>query len=408
MKKSRKTGVSRTVVRFVDTEVFRPLGKKVKVGDDLEDNRIRLPGRDTLGYFLLELIAICGEFPADLLPRIPGSTSYKRKVLWSLKKDGLLRTYYQNGLRGYRLGRKAKELLLAEQPERFSFYLTGNTDTNLLKSEVSRRLRLHRIAEVHVAMMNAGVSVFRDEKPSVFIPGAPSVQRVDVSVFYGSREIKEMGVETVKIRGSRMAGVLLALSGIFIVYNCGPYTAVMDYRAEQRAQVLMELVLCRRRFPNQYGNAGVSGLLFGEGLEPFYRILTDSDSHSRCFFLLDGNYEHFYYLTNDRYGEVLLRLLCDRERRAELDCILTQGLCGRDTGFTVENDAIDDEGNPVLLGYFLDVPRINRFCTALQVQDRKGILVCFDFQRDVMERVCGGRAELSVISFEKFERRFFP
>nr|WP_300840341.1 hypothetical protein [uncultured Acetatifactor sp.] len=374
----------------------------------MEGNRTRFPRQGTLGYLLLELTAICGEFPADLLPRIPGTTSYKRKVLWSLKKDGLLRTYYQNKLRGYRLGRKAKEYLLADRPERFSFYLTGNKDTNLLKSEVSRRLRLHRIAEVHAAMMNAGVAVFRDEKPSIFTSEEPFASRLEFPAFYGSREIKEMGVETVKIRGSRMAGVLLAPSGIFLVYNCGPYGAVMDYRAEQRAQVLMELVLCRRRFPGQYGDRGVSGLLFGDGLESFYRILTESDSRSRCFFLLDGNYEHFYYLTNDHRGEVLLRLLCDMGRRAELDRILMQGLCEGNAGFTAENDAMDEAGCPVLFGYFLDIPRINRFCTALQIQDRKGTLICFDFQREVLERFCGGWVELSAISFEKFERRFFP
>lgn len=374
----------------------------------MEGKRTCFPGQGTLGYLLLELTAICGELPADLLPRIPGSTSYKRKVLWSLKKDGLLKTYYQDRLRGYRLGRRAKEFLLADRPERFAFYLTGNTDTNLLKSEVSRRLRLHRIAEIHAAMMNAGVAVFRDEKPSVFISEAPSVSLTELPAFYGSREIKEMGVETVKIRGSRMTGVLLALSGIYLVYNCGPYSAVMDYRAEQRAQVLMELVLRRRRLSGQYGDSRVSGLLFGNGMEPFYRILTESDSRSRCFFLLDRNYEHFYYLTNDRRGEVLLRLLCDRSRRAELDCILMQGLREGDAGLTVENDAMDEEGSPVLFGYFLDIPRINRFCTALQIQSRKGTLVCFDFQREVLERFCGGRVEFSTISFEKFERRFFP
>lgn len=126
---------------------------------------------------------------------------------------------------------------------------------------------------------------------------------IEMPAFYGSREIKEMGMEAIKIRGSRMTGVLLALSGVFLVYNCGPYAAVMDYRAEQRAQVLMELVLCRRRFPGQYGGCGVSGLLFGNGLESFYQILTDRDSRSRCFFLLDGNYRHFYYFTNDRRGK---------------------------------------------------------------------------------------------------------
>ena len=153
---------------------------------------------------------------------------------------------------------------------------------------------------------------------------------------------------------------------------------------------------------------GVSGLLFGDGLEPFCSILTDGDSQTRCFFLLDGNYEHFYYLTNDHRGDVLLRLLCDMVRREELDRILIQGLCEREEGFTVENDAIDENGNPVLFGYFLDIPRINRFCTALQLQDRQGTIICFDFQKEALAHLCGGQVELSAISFEKCERRFFP
>ena len=44
------------------------------------------PRQDTLGFCLLELAAICGEFPASLLPRIPGSSSYKEAVITSLKK----------------------------------------------------------------------------------------------------------------------------------------------------------------------------------------------------------------------------------------------------------------------------------------------------------------------------------
>jgi len=381
--------------------------KKWKGGDDLGGSRTCFPGRDTIGYYLLGLTAVCGEFPADLLHRLPGSSSYKRSVVWRLKKEGLLKTHYQDRLRGCRLGRKAKEFLLDDWPERFAFFLTGNTDTNLLKSEVSRRLRLHRIAETYTAMLNAGVAVFRDEKPSVFAKEGGMVSRLEGPAFYSSREVKEMGVEAVKIRGSRMTGVLMAAE-VYIVYNSGSYTAVMDYRTEQRTQALLQMVLCRERMPGQYGAAKVSGLMFGSGLEPFYRILAEGDSHSRCFFLLDGNYEHFYYLTNDRYGEVLLRFLCDAGRTAELKQILMQGLFERDAGLTVENDAVDGDGRPVLLGYFLDIPRINRFCTALRLQDREGVLVCFDFQREVLNRFCGERVELSAISFEKFERRFFP
>ena len=103
-----------------------------------------------------------------------------------------------------------------------------------------------------------------------------------------------------------------------------------------------------------------------------------------------------------------MRMLCDTGRRGELDRILMQGLYEGDSGLTVENDAMDENGNPVLFGYFLDIPRINRFCIALQLQDRRGIVVCFDFQKEALAGLCGRQVELSAISFEKFERRFFP
>lgn len=129
------------------------------------------PEQDTIPYRLLELVAICGELPAHLLDRLPGSDSYKKAVVSSLKKDGLLRTYYRDKLRAYRISGKAKTALLSTKPERFSFYLTGSADTNILKSEVIRRIRLHRIAESYLLMQNAGVSIFRDDKPDLFCPG---------------------------------------------------------------------------------------------------------------------------------------------------------------------------------------------------------------------------------------------
>ena len=318
-----------------------------------------------------------------------------------------MKAYYRDRLRGYRLGRQARAFLASDWPERFSFYLSGNTDTNRVKSEVSRRLRLHRIAESYALMKQAEVAVFRDEKPHIFAPAPACGLQVSVPAFYGSREIKEMGTETVKIRGSRMTGVLLTPSEIFVIYNGGSGMMRWDHRAEQRTQVLLKIIICNQRLPFQYAGAGVSGILFGHGLEALSRILSERDSGSRCFFLLDGNYEHFYYLTNDERGELLLRLLCSPEKKAELDGILSQGLCERDSGLPVENDAVDEAGAPVLFAYLPDIPRIGRFCTALQLQERKGTVICFDFQKEVFARLCGGWAGLSTISFEKWKRRFF-
>ena len=123
-----------------------------------------LPGKQTMGYKLLELTAISGELPANQLSRLSGGDSYKAAVITALKQKKLLTTYYRDSLRGYRLTGCAKLLLCERNPERFSFYLTGAVDTNHVRSEITRRLRLHRITETTITMMNAGVSVFRFAK----------------------------------------------------------------------------------------------------------------------------------------------------------------------------------------------------------------------------------------------------
>lgn len=163
-------------------------------------------------------------------------------------------------------------MLLSENPARFSFYLTGNVDTNLLKSEITRRLRLHRIAEVYVTMQNAGVAIFQDEKPKVFSTNKPICGNLVRAVFYSSREVKELGIETVKIKGSRMTGVLLAPDRVFLTYNSGAYMAKWDYCVEQRAKVLMQIILCRGSVSLGYAPDRICGLLFGDSLDPFTRF----------------------------------------------------------------------------------------------------------------------------------------
>ena len=365
------------------------------------------PGRDTKGYELLTLIAICGDFPANLLSRLPGSNSYQETLITSLKKNKLIKVYYRDKLRSYRLGTDAKAYLLANQPKRFSFYLTGNTDTNLPKTEITRRLRLHRIAEVYISMQNAGISIYRDTKPDIFSPRNDILSPIKTPAFYNSREIKESGIETIKIKGSRMTGILLTATDMYLVYNNGASETSWDYLAEYRAKTLLQIMLCQQRMSFQYAECSISGLLFGNGMEPFYQILSSADSGTRCFFLLDGTYEHFYYLTNDHYGDILLKLLSSTEQTAKLNHILLLDLYEKDSGLSFEHDALDQHDNPVLFGYLLDIPRIYRFLTALCLQKRRGTLICFDFQKEVLQKICEDTVHLQTISFEKFERRFY-
>ena len=366
----------------------------------------QIPPEDTLANLLLTLTALSGEFPTAQVSRLPSTGAYQEKILKSLKGEKLLRTYYRDGLRALRLTTTAKKLLVDKWPDRFLPYLSGSTETNVLKSEVPRRLRLHRMAEVLVTMLNADVLVFPWEKPAVFSPtplsAAPCIDR---PAYYSSREVKGLGAQAVKIRGSRSTGLLLTDGAIFTIYNTGPFAMKWEYKAEMRLKAMLQTELCQRRLPGQYQNAVLSAIVFGQDMERMIPLMNDGGGQ-RDYFVLDGNYQHFYYLTSDHKGELILRLLCDAEQRTVLDDILSQDLAPCRPDWIVENDAMDGD-SPVLFAYTCDMPRIKRFDTALELHGKTGTLFCFDFQEKAMRQICGSGVDIQCIDFDVYERSVF-
>lgn len=356
---------------------------------------------DTLSSLLLTLVALSGELPTNQISRLPSTPGYRAKILKALKRDGLLVSYYRNGLRGLRLTLAAKKQLLAEHPDRFRTCLSGVTETNRLKSDIPRRLRLHRMAEVLVTMFNAGVVVFPWEKPAVFcstpLADAPYIGQ---PTYYSSREVKEIGPQSTQIRGSRATGILLADSGLFVIYNTGPGQMKWEYKVEIRLKNLLQTDICQNRLVEQFINTKPSAVVFGSDMEHMAGFMGVGGDGRHNYFVLDGSFEHFYYLTSDRYGELVLQLLCDAEQRTILDDILSQDLAPRRPDWIVENDATHGD-SPVLFAYTCDMPRIKRFDTALELYGKTGTLFCFDFQEDTMQQVCGQRVTIQGLDFEK-------
>lgn len=87
--------------------------------------------------------------------------------------------------------------------------------------------------------------------------------------------------------------------------------------------------------------------------------------------------------------------------------MLVTGLYRGQTTLSVENDAIDKDGNPVLFACICDLPRIKRFMNAIDAQKRRGTIICFDFQKDALCNLFPERIHFQTISFEKWERSFF-
>lgn len=192
---------------------------------------------DSFSALLLTLIALSGEFPSEQIARLPSTDAYKGKVIKSLKNCGLIRTYYRDGLRGLRLTAAAKKQLAADWPDRFSPLFTGDTMTNAPKYTILHRLRLHRMAEAFISMLNAGVSSFPWQKPVIFTPTpldqAPYIER---PAYFSSREVKGLGNAATKIRNSRAVGVLLTGTGHILT---GKLAAVQRTRNGMDTAVVM-------------------------------------------------------------------------------------------------------------------------------------------------------------------------
>ena len=241
------------------------------------------------------MIAICGEMPVDQLTRLPGGYEYKLSIIKQLKKKHMIKTFYKDGLRGLRLLLPAKDELLKQNDERFSFYLTGVSETNHIRSEVPRRLRLHRVAETLITMQNGKVEIYRDNKPHIFAPERIETQ-ISFPAFYSSREIKEMGIDTIKIKGARSMGTLMTESRIYAVYNIGDSLIEWDYKAEMRYKALLKTMVCQNRMKHQYSVDSIDGLVLSNSMELAAEILRQTQNEN--YFLLDGGYRNTFDAIN--------------------------------------------------------------------------------------------------------------
>ena len=364
--------------------------------------KIMLPNKDTKMYDLLVLIGLFGEFPVELLSRIRISPSYKESMIKRLRKRGLIKNYSKDGSRGYRPTTVSKNLLFADNPERFFEYMYENVDNNHVRSEPRRRERLHRIAEASVTMLNAGVEIFNDRRPPLT---SLKETKANVPAFYSSREIKDIGIEFDKARGTRFVGALFTEDDIFITYNLGKSVVrKWAYKTEMRTKTVMENEFCLKPQTPHYSCDGIKGIVLANSMELAYDILTDT---TKQYFVLDKNYDSFYFITNDEKGEQLLRFLCRPELCVELDEILMEDLYAPYSNSPYETDAVTKDGIPVHIAYKCDLGRIRRFDTSLALHEKKGIIYCFDYQAEVLRRYCSESIEFKTLDFNKVERRFF-
>ena len=369
----------------------------------------------TSAYRLMEMAAISGECSPRVLAHLHLNTSYGEKLITRLKKEGHIRTHYKDGLRGYRLTSRGKKLLLGENPARFSFYLSGSSDTNRPRSDIPRRLRLQQASIAYAMLQGAGVEIFRDRKAPLFQPGTrtepASPCNMTLPAFYHSREVKELGAEAVKINNSRTTGILLAPECIYAVFCTGGALMKWEYRTELKVKALLSYHASRGILsgmgggPRYHPDTPIKALIIGEGMETALKLMESTGGFQKSYFYLDSSFDYFHYIPDDSAGITMIRLLCSPALLKGLKNLLLSDLQPPCPDYGLEHDAVS-EGMPVLLAFDFDMLRLSRFRTALSFHGLAGNLVCFDFQKPVLQKYFGEAAAIDTIDLKKFEGRF--
>lgn len=352
------------------------------------------------------MIGISGEFPASQLSRLFDTPAYTEKMITELKADKLIRLHYKDRLRGYRLTKHAKEMLLSHNFSRFRNCFTGNAETNVIRSEPQRRIRLHQKAQVYITLSHTDIPFFADEKPLIFHENI-SRECVDLRslpYFYSSREIKELGAETTKIRNSRSMGILISPHCVYCIYNTGSSVMKWEYQAEVRLNAFLQHYLKGCPYTS---HPEIRAIVFGDDMEMALQLLTSTGGNRRGLFMLDTSFQHFHFLPDNAEGESLLKLLTKPKMTAQLNHLLLSDMVTGSDEIPFEHDAVTSEGIPTLLAYDFDMQQINRFNTGLNVFNMTGNLICFDFQIPVLKKYMNSNVCFSSIDLAKFRKEFF-
>ncbi len=376
------------------------------MGNEFEVN-IR---NDTFTSNLIELIGIGGEIKKEDLKKLNSSEYYLRNQISELINKKLIKKYSNDGIVGYRLTKRTKEYLLLKNKNRFEFYLKGNTETNKIRGDISRRIRLHKILNINIFMQRTNVKIFRDEKEKIFYDYKKITSSKEISYpsFYSSREVKELGDISICINSSVFVGLLMTPRNVYIVYNTENKLMKWNLSTEKKLFDFIKVHLTSKKIvSNNYTEKNIKGLCIGENIDTFSKMISmNIMNKKKSYFYVHEYFENIIFLENNERGETLLKFLCCKEKNNQLLNVLKKGYKERNDNYAIVNDAIDNDNKPILFNYYLDLVRLNKFKKGLFLQKQKGIIYCFDFQKKAILNYYNDLVEIKEIDFNKFKRSF--
>ena len=354
---------------------------------------------NTQSYRIMALISMTGECSEKALSLLIPQEPYRNKLISSLIRKNLITRYRRNDLLGFRLTRNGKKTILQSDSERYGFFLQDGADYSMRRSQITYRIRQHRISETLAIMERTNVEIYRNNKNDFFEKNPKQVDKTSSSNFYLPKEIKAQAILTRKIISSKMTGIWVTDKSAWFCYQSAKELFWWFDNIEYRAKILICSILQNAGLNIIQNNA----LLFGDTMEQAKIHLEDGLMRK---YILDSHFDRFCFVPMDENGIMLLQLLNNKDLYDYLLSVLAEDLY-QDINSYVTQDGFDSDGLPNLICIDCDLKRIITFNTQLYHSRKPGIIICFDFQRDAIKEYCVDNISFLAVDSNKIKEAFF-
>lgn len=352
-------------------------------------------GRVKKRDLLLLMIAISGEMPYVLAREVVGSNSYAAAIITELKQEGYISVRNKFGCKGYVLKAKGKRYMLEKYSADTEYFLQGTIETNHVKSELEKRMRLYRMSKAWVFWLKMGIPIFRSQKPELLGTTKKRWNGEMQIAYYGSLEFKS-GVDSIK--GSRACGLFVTGESGYIVYHSMSQKMKWAKKMERSMRVWAE------RLFMQKGIWGpVDALIIGDEIELLCELLESEGGIKGNLYQVDDIFERSFFMPMCTEAEIQIQLLQSKSKKTAL----YDFLCG--ILDTVENKeysvhaGFDKDGEPVYFCYELEMRHLKRVKQELGWKKR-GSILCLEYQSKVLKKYFGEEVEIREILTEKVKQ----
>lgn len=368
----------------------------------IDQNRGRL-------YQLLWLVAICVEFPVNMVARINGHPEWNRHVMYRALSEGYLELFrgqfHKKVIKSLRITPKGIDYIGVKDYTLVPLIAQNMDRYYQSHSGLDKVMLYHNHAVAMVMAANAGAHFLPDDKPAINLGGKAESIPIDpmASYYYSAWEVRRVmravsPHTTPKV--SRLEGIIIHGEHCYLIYYAGSHQMHWYYGTEKNLESTIDTTLNQRGFRVRTYHQIVIGSTFTVAK----RICGHPvDEHGR-YYSVSSDYASCNFIMNNAQGDELLAMIIDPERTRDVTRSILRNYKVPEVR-SRDYDAVTLDGlQPVIVNYQFDMLSLLETPLSIYGFRYSPIILCYEYQAQAIREIVDAQLEVRTIAGGDYER----